>query len=509
MTELYEVTSNALEEEIGRGAVLALANNYRSFAEAIQELIDNPIDYMRGRQTRIDVQISKDRKTAVVFDHGGEGMGYEDLRKWIRWGAGEDHSADDIGQYRVGGKLAAVFLGKGLDIISRKSGEEDVYRFTDTKWGTRTDLYAGQVKTIDIAEAKAEIDGFSKLKKNEGFTHLRLNDLQDRRIELGRLEKNLIETYEPLIKDGLLTIALNGRVLMPLVVPMATSVDEITINKINLGGVTIAGRLYAVERNPNGVLKPGVTTYFNRRRITSGEGFGHALSNTGTYQRVSGELHISRIKPNTNKTAWDTDSIAWGKIHDYMHQAMRPLLQQLKQIDARTSVSREQKKRGARVVRDLMPLLRNYLAELNGNGTAQNGRSPAVNSGSKRNISKKDKGRGPIVHRTPAPLNAVGTLLRKVTEQPPRIEFLALGESERSVWREDPIGKSTERVVVINTDFPGYDANGTTEEYLQDTYLFHVLTETSLDAAELRSTVDSIVWQAHLPDKANRKQKVA
>jgi len=59
MTELYEVTSNPLEEEIGRGAVLALANNYRSFAEAIQELIDNPIDYMRGRPARIDVQISK------------------------------------------------------------------------------------------------------------------------------------------------------------------------------------------------------------------------------------------------------------------------------------------------------------------------------------------------------------------------------------------------------------------------------------------------------------------
>ena len=99
MAELYQVINNPLEEEIGRGAVLALANNYRSFAEAIQELIDNPIDYMRGRRTRIDVQISKDQKTALVFDHGGEGMGYEGLKKWIRWGAGEEHSANDIGQY--------------------------------------------------------------------------------------------------------------------------------------------------------------------------------------------------------------------------------------------------------------------------------------------------------------------------------------------------------------------------------------------------------------------------
>ena len=509
MTELYEVTNNPLEEEIGRGAVLALANNYRSFAEAIQELIDNPIDYMRGRHTRIDVQISKDKKTAVVFDHGGEGMGYEGLKKWIRWGAGEDHSEDDIGQYRVGGKLAAVFLGKGLDIISRKSGEEDIYRFTDTKWGTRTDLYAGQVRTIDRAEAEAEIDGFRKLKRNEGFTHVRLNDLHDRRVDLGRLEKNLIETYEPLIKDGLLTIALDGHVLMPLVVSLATSVNEITINKINLGGVTIAGRLYAVERSPNGVLKPGVTTYFNRRRITSGEGFGHALSKTGSFQRVSGELHISHIRPNTNKTAWDNDSIAWGKIHDYMNRAMRPLLQQLKQIDAPSSVSREQKKRGAKVVRELMPLLRNYISGLTGNGTAQDGRRPAVKSGSKRNVSQKGKRRGPIAHRTPAPSNAIGTLLRNVTEQPPKMDWVALGESERSAWREDRVGNSKERVVVINTNFPGYKANGTTEEYLRDTYLFHVLTESSLDAAELRSIVDSIVWQAYLADKPTRKEKAA
>jgi len=89
------------------------------------------------------------------------------------------------------------------------------------------------------------------------------------------------------------------------------------------------------------------------------------------------------------------------------------------------------------------------------------------------------------------------------------MDWMALGESQRSEWREDRVGNSTERVVVINTDFPGYEANGTTEEYLRDTYLFHVLTETSLDASELRSIVDSIVWQAYLADKANRKQKVA
>ena len=260
-----------------------------------------------------------------------------------------------------------------------------------------------------------------------------------------------------------------------------------------------------LERNPNGVLKPGVTTYFNGRRITSGEGFGHALSKTGSYQRVSGELHISHIRPNTNKTAWDNDSIAWGKIHDYMNQAMRPLLQQLKQIDAPSSVSREQRKRGAKVVRELMPLLRSYISGLTGVGTAQNGRRPAAKSGSKRNVSQKNASRGPVVHRTPAPSNAIGTLLRNVTEQPPKMDWVSLGESERSVWREDQVGNSTERVVVINTDFPGYKANGTTEDYLRDTYLFHVLTEPSLDAAELRSIVDSIVWQADRADQSNQK----
>ena len=486
-----------MNEEIGRGALLALSNNYRSFAEAIQELIDNPIDYMRGRPTRIDVQISKDQKTALVFDHGGEGMGFEGLKKWIRWGAGEEHSENDIGQFRVGGKLAAVFLGVGIDIISRKSGEAEIYRFTDPAWGTRTDLYAGQVKVMDAEAAEAEIDGFRKLKEKEGFTHVRIEGLYDRRVDLGRLSKNLSETYDPLITGGLLTIALNGEILMPLKFSLATSVDEIKIPKTNLGGVTIVGRVFAVEKNPYGVLKPGISTYFNGRRITSGEGFGHALSKTGTFQRVNGELHISHIKPTADKTAWHEDSIAWVKIHDYMHEAIKPLLKQLKSIESSTSVSRDQKKRGAKVVRELQPLLRQYLSGLNGNGTAPHGRTPAVNSGSKRKTAKRNKSRGPVRNRTSAPSSAVGKLLRKITDAPYPIVFRELGESERSIFHEEKNSTLIERSVVINMDFPGYKANGTTQEYLQDTYLLQVLTELALDAGELRSMVDSIVWQAN------------
>ena len=72
-----------------------------------------------------------------------------------------------------------------------------------------------------------------------------------------------------------------------------------------------------------------------------------------------------------------------------------------------------------------------------------------------------------------------------------------MGESERSIFHEEKNGTLIERSVVINMDFPGYKANGTTQEYLQDTYLLQVLTELALDAGELRSMVDSIVWQAN------------
>lgn len=120
-----------LRETIGREALLALASNYSSVSEALMELIDNPFDYRYGRHLRVEVTVDKRRDSIRVLDHGGEGMNAGGLSDWIAWGTGHEHNASDIGQYHVGGKLAAIYLAESVEIVCRRSGEREVWRFSD------------------------------------------------------------------------------------------------------------------------------------------------------------------------------------------------------------------------------------------------------------------------------------------------------------------------------------------------------------------------------------------
>ncbi len=68
----------------------------------MMELIDNPIDYRRGRQLTIDVTVDKRAHRIEVLDYGGEGMDEAGLRDWIQWGTGHTHLDSDIGQWHDG-----------------------------------------------------------------------------------------------------------------------------------------------------------------------------------------------------------------------------------------------------------------------------------------------------------------------------------------------------------------------------------------------------------------------
>ncbi len=129
-----------IEESIGRRAILALANNYPNMTDALLEIIENPFDYRKGRKLTVHVSVNKKTNGPghiSVLDTGGEGMDDEGLQDWIKWGTGHSHTSDDIGQYHVGGKLASVYLGKSLEIICRKAGSSNIYRFYDPNWGGR------------------------------------------------------------------------------------------------------------------------------------------------------------------------------------------------------------------------------------------------------------------------------------------------------------------------------------------------------------------------------------
>lgn len=134
-----------ITETIGRAALIATASNYNSVAEALMELVDNPFDYRRGRHLTVDITMDRAKDLVVVADSGGEGMDDEALRDWIQWGEGHAHSQSDIGQYHVGGKSAAIYLAESLEVICRKAGSSEIWRFRDPHWGSRTDSLTSEV----------------------------------------------------------------------------------------------------------------------------------------------------------------------------------------------------------------------------------------------------------------------------------------------------------------------------------------------------------------------------
>lgn len=225
-----------INESIGREALLAFASQYSSMSEALMELIDNPFDYRRGRRLTVEVTIDKRNGLIRVLDHGGEGMNAEGLAEWIGWGTGHEHSTTDIGQYHVGGKLAAIYLAEGLEIICRRAGEHDIWRFADPRWGSRTDLFSGEPEALAPDRLPGELSGLAA-QDSVGFTCVTLRGLKRHRYEQRILAARLANAYRSLIVEGHCSIVLDGDGVEPLDIPVSASFapTEIPSTKLDSG----------------------------------------------------------------------------------------------------------------------------------------------------------------------------------------------------------------------------------------------------------------------------------
>lgn len=406
-----------LHETIGREALLALANQYSSISEALMELIDNPFDYRRGRELTVDVTIDKAGDAIRVLDHGGEGMNDYGLSDWIGWGVGHAHRDSDIGQYHVGGKLAAIYLAQSVEILCRRSGEDDVWRFRDEQWGSRSTFYQGEPERLAPGRHRGDVD----VPEGVGFTCVTLRRLKNHRYEVPVLMSKLASTYRWLLDRGDCTIRINGEPVGALDIPVSTGSESIVVPKTRLdGGVTVHGRVWVTDRERlperRGVsLKAGIRTVFNGRTVTEGEEFGHYLGGRGTLQRLFGEIAIERLKPNTTKTDWDRDSLAWGAIETFMHEQMSPLVAELNSLGDARPTPREQRKRANRVRRRLEDVFRQLeeraLAAgdaLDGDAEAPGGRERPALSDEPRPAANGRLERSEPRDRTPPPPDAVG-----------------------------------------------------------------------------------------------------
>lgn len=494
-----------LKETIGREALLALASNYSSVSDALMELIDNPFDYRHGRHLTLEVTIDRKRDLLRVLDYGGEGMDADGLADWIGWGTGHEHRAQDIGQYHVGGKLAAIYLAESVEIVTRRSGQRQVWRFKDDHWGSRATLYEGEPESL-VADRFTPI---SHVPAGAGFTCVTLRGLKAHRYEVRLIEARLADAYRALIDDTACTISVNREPVRALQIPVSASFVPVDIPKTRLdGGVTIGGRVWVTDsdRLPEGrgvSLKAGIRTAFNGRTITEGEQFGHYLAGRGPLQRLFGEITIEHLKPNTTKTDWDRSSVAWQAIEGFMHEQMTQLVTQLRKSGDARPTSREQKKRANEVRRRIADVFK----KLNASAPAAAGLLPGETEGPGGRKAPSEKGEGRKRRegtrsvtetrtrtRTEPPPDAVGRLVRKYGSNIPAIEFDQLGRTGRTHWRGSDRGRS----IVLNTDYPMYERLGETEEYILESAVMHLLTEDTeaIPYATAVAKLDEIVWLA-------------
>ncbi|MDE3094717.1 MAG: ATP-binding protein [Chloroflexota bacterium] len=471
--------TTAVNETISRKALIAVANQYESVADALTEIIDNPFDYRHGRPLAVEVTVNKRQSAIDVLDVGGEGMNEQGLADWIGWGTGHEHRETDIGQYHVGGKLAAIYLADALEIVCRRSSEDAVWHFVDKNWGSREYLLSNKELTqLSYADLEPRL---RDVPSKTGFTLVRLTSLKRHRFEEEILVAKLSNIYRNLLASGKCSIAVNGAPVRPLEIPQSSVLSPVEIHERLPGGVTIKGAIWVTDRDRfeggRGVrLRAGIRTIFNGRLITEGEEFGHYLAGRGPLQRLVGEIEIQHLKPNTTKDGWDTSSPAWVAVTEYMHTHMQPVVAFLREMAEKQSVPRELRKRANAIRDEVERILRNLdqdqAAAQRGapsDATAAEGRQPPS---PREPVDATPRGGHPVekrTPRTPAPDGAVGHLLRKLRRGLPGIDFDALGGQDRSQMRTDPF------TLVVNTDYPLYKGIGNTDEYLVETYVLGLL----------------------------------
>lgn len=355
-------------ERISRQALISFATNYNSASEALMELIDNPIDYRGNRQLNIEIEVDKRNDRISIRDYGGEGMDLDGLRNWLNWGAGELHDVNDIGQFHVGGKLAAMYLARKMQITCRRAGDSRIWHFSDDNWGTREEFVDAEIREIERTSPSTWI---SELDPDTGFVQVMLSGLQQHGFDTDALRNRITDTYEHLIEQEDCLIWVNQVPLSTYTLPWLETIPFREIEPAEVyPQVFIDGYIGALERRrlPAGQserVQPGLRTTFNGRKISDGETFGINLGGKGTHQRLFGTIEISggSFRPNQNKTGWDIDSEPWGKIADHVLPVMREVLADLGDLSSGTSKDPETRKRKRHALSFMMQWL-NEGAEL-------------------------------------------------------------------------------------------------------------------------------------------------
>lgn len=473
-------------EKGSRALAQVVMNDFPTAADAFFELIDNPIDYRRGRQVTIDVWINKDNDSIVLQDLGGAGMDAEGIADWLQWGSGHPHSKSDIGQYHKGGKAACGYLADSLRIWARKGGQTDMWQLEDLDWKARDDW-----RDFGAPEPfkRSMPIWFSEIPNGAGFTRIELfNLVKDRRYDLGRLRWKIGSTYRRLIQQGAISVRINGEAVEPLALPLSSSFKEREIDIELKSSQRLRGWVGRLDRDSTKGsalrIPGGIRCLYQNRLVLEGQYFGHLAEGKGLLASLIGEIELNHLKPLSNKTDFQRDTAAWNEVEKAMYEWLQPVVAEFRRAAEAQPISREEKKRANTVRRQLQVVLAVIAKagagpEDSQNGAAPGGRKPPTPRvvpaplvpATPRIIS-------PAQPRTEPPVDAVGVLKRlrrrlgSGREMPP-IELVFTDPAVRSSSDKTDDGNITR--ININKGYCLYGALEGSEAYLAETALIEFL----------------------------------
>ncbi len=494
-------------------------HNFTSVADAIEELVDNCVNFAWGQRVSVEISINRAKDMIVVEGDGGRGMGAPEINTWLNWGAGDKHGPDDLSRYHQGGKAACGYLGRSVRIYAKRQGSPDVWFLEDDDWGTRTEPRDfGVPEPLSVSAYPAT---FRDLAEDRGHVRIEISRLNRSRREISGpartrnniddLRRSLASTYRVLLEQDQVEISIENderhERVEPLQIPiMAGTRIEIPTMRFDDGRIAYgwAGRVNLQLRDSRSSVRSGIRLVQNGRLIRDNEWFGYNYQGKGALNSLVGELIVSRFTPTPNKTDFvERGDEVWEMLGERVLSYLQPLIADLRAGGPDLKVTRREKDLAQEVRQELGrvfakagdPSFSGGETGEEGQEIAREGRARASNRGTRRPDRNR---RGPIKRlrqpRTPAPEDAVGHLARLVfrvtggaTEPPIRIS--AWDSGERSAWVD---GKWLD----INKNYPMYRELNGAKVYLAETAILHLCKPQSgeeMRAEEYIARVDTMM----------------
>lgn len=411
-----------------------LQYQYRNPIEAIQDIIDNSFDArVEGRPLLIYINYEEKAGKLMISDHGGMGMGDEELGKFFKWGLSKKRG--QLGRYGWGGKAAMTYLAKSFRILCAKEGDDYATEIYEPHWDD------------DRSAGYKDIDGMQKPRHpGHGFVQIELEGLK-RKIVPEKLFEALGDTYRLAIRERKVTIIFNGKEVPPLKIP--TEGERIPFEITLLNDDKVVGWFGLLPKDralPRGI-KPGIKGNVFGRKITDGLFFGHPEPHKEPGTRfLIGEFNIDSEKMPlmTGKNDFDRGSILWEDLTEQMHQLLSSYIEELTETKAMVRLPKGDRE-AINIAHKIVRLGLVRMGEI----------TYGVRQPRKRK-EKREKGereeRGKYIPRTPAPKGAVGE--RKRLGAGGFVKFICrdLGATVRSAVDEEEGRKK----LIICPNYIGY-----------------------------------------------------